>query len=293
MVQEGHDQAIAEPLRQASQVSHVVLAFADASANSIFPALGLGTLGVQHSLEEGLNVLLDRLLWHVNHFGENSGKDVVEADLLFLATLLLHDARSKKIFDRLEERLLLGLLLLLLGKLVDEDHHTRLKLVLGDFDGIGPWLVLLSTLGLVVALTAFVAPLSFGVSAATIVATVGGVRHHRVAFLHIDFFAVASIVASVVTVVTATVAASTAATSVAVVVAILLLANRCLSLHFLDHLLLDLFLGLNSLLAFLELGPAELLVLDHVLDELLDTHAYSTLAVFFGLRCLPDAVKLG
>lgn len=151
-------------------------------------------------------------------------------------------------------------------------------------------LALLSTL----ALTAFVAALSLGVSAWAVCATalVGGIRHHRVVLFHVDFLAITSIVASVVTVVAATVAATTTATSVAIVVAVLLLTAGCLSLHLLDHLLLDLLLGLNSLLAFLKLGPAELLVFEHVLDEFLDAHANGALTVLFGLRCLPDVVEL-
>ena len=60
---------------------------------------------------------------------------------------------------------------------------------------------------------------------------------------------------------------------------------------FLGELLFDLLLGLD-LLAFTLLLPAGLLVVEHVLNQLLNTLADSSV-VTFSFRCLPDLVKPG
>ena len=69
LVHERHNETIAEPLRQVSQVSRIFITFTDAFVHSNLPAPPtLETPGVYHSLEEEFDVGLYRLLGKVVHF---------------------------------------------------------------------------------------------------------------------------------------------------------------------------------------------------------------------------------
>ena len=105
--------------------------------------------------------------------------------------------------------------------------------------------------------------------------------------------AVAPVVAPVVTAASfaSTSATTTASSIVSATARLLLLSSSFLRLFL--HLARNLVLGLNRGVVLFELGPAELLVLEHVLDELLDTLADSAGAWLGCLRLLPDLVKPG
>ena len=95
------------------------------------------------------------------------------------------------------------------------------------------------------------------------------VGHSRGLLLHIN-------VASVISAIVAATATTTTAATCTVVVSTALLASSSIArlrIRLLDHLALNLVFRLDRAVVLLELGPAERLVLQHILNQLLDTLA--------------------
>lgn len=97
---------------------------------------------------------------------------------------------------------------------------------------------------------------------------------------------------AIATTTTATATASAASSAVVSSATLATGAASSLSVRLLNNLASDLILRLDEVFGLFELSPAELLVLDHVLDELLDALAADT--SFWGgriLRLRPDLVE--
>ena len=190
--------------------------------------------------------------------------------------------------------------------------QTCLQLVFCQFEGLNAVALRVSTLErgtslttsglvagvLIVSAAAFLVVTAV-VATATLTAALG-VGHDRALLLHVDLLAIASVIASIVatSLLVAAIAATTASTATAasittIIVIAGLLASRIGSLLLLDHLSLNLILSLHVRVLLLELLPAQLLILDHVLDELLNALANSTHTLITSLRVLPDGLELG
>ena len=182
---------------------------------------------------------------------------------------------------------------LIFDKLVEKNLDPSLKLVMAQFDGLSLRFLLLLAL-ILISLSALL--ITSVVSAAT--SAVGGIRNNRTLLLHVGLLAISSIVASIVAV--TIISAATATTSTASIIVIIVIIaslsllagsfNSCLL--FLDHLIFNLFLGLDISILSLELGPTKLLVFNHILNKLLNTLACSFGAFFIGLGLIPDLLEL-
>lgn len=126
--------------------------------------------------------------------------------------------------------------------------------------------------------------------------TIRDVGHDRALLLHVDFLSITPVIAPVVvTLVAAIVTTTTAATAttVATVIVVPALISGLLGyLLLLNHLSLDLFLCFDICILLLKLLPAKFLVLNHVLNELLNTltDGTNTFLALFGVS--PDLLEL-
>ena len=131
--------------------------------------------------------------------------------------------------------------------------------------------------------------------ATTTLTSAPSVGHDRALLLHVDPLAVTPIIASIVTatvLIAAITTAASTATSVATIVIVAGLLACCIgSLLLLHHLSLDLFLSLHVRVLLLELLPAQLLIFEHVLDELLNTLTNRANTLITALGVLPDGLE--
>lgn len=189
---------------------------------------------------------------------------------------------------------------MLIDPFFEHDLQLCFELVISESDRLRSVLFSLVAALVVLTLTAVIASFALGVSSVSIVASValaiGGVRHHGTLLLHVDALAISPVIATVVSLVIVTVTTATATTSatstISIIVSIVLLLTCFCSLCLFQHFLLDLLLGLDILVALFELFPAELLVLKHVLDQLLNTFSDNASIRSRSLRNLPDISEI-
>lgn len=250
-------------------------------------------------------MLVDHLLVHVDNLGAEGVEDVVSTHLLFLSFALAKLAILKQLLDAAKLGLIGSLRFFLasgsfiLDVLVENHLNLSLQLFLSDFDWLGTGLLVTrlgTSLLVVVVLASIVATVA--VATTTTILVVG---HDGALLLHVDFLTVSAVVTSVVatTVVTSVVAATVTAASVAVaatvsavVVIELLLTCLLCGLGLFNLLEFDFTLGLNVLVFGLCLGPAELLVFQHVKDHHLDALGYHAAACFSFLGIELDLLEL-